>query len=183
MYSKGSGQKGSGLANDQRLRPRETTKEYELSRSTILQYRTLEALALSRTTAPATQREQFDNTEDDNLSSLRAISAEVRCPRRSQRKDPQTRCSRSTYSDNRIRYNSWLANKGWWGTIADNRVPPRGAVGEPRRILSTNTNVVSNRMRYVPGASKPLARPRDQVAFVEHATSNRSRTNRGKRYQ
>ena len=173
MYSKGSGQKGSGFANDRRLRPRETTKEYELSHSIILQCRTLEAPALSRMTAPATRNKQFDNTEDDNLSPLRAISGEVRCPRRSQRKDPQTRRSRSTYSNDRIRYNSWLANKGWRGTIADNRVPPRGAVGEPRRILSTNTTVVSSRMRYVPAASKPLERPRDQVEFVGHDNSTR----------
>ena len=136
---------------------------------------------MSRTTAPATQNKQFDNTEDDDLSSLRAISGEVRCPRRSQRKDPQTRRSRSTNSNDRMRYNSWLANKGWWGTIADNRVPPRGAVGELRRILSTSTNVFSNRTRYVPAASKPLERPRDRVEFVGHDTSNRSRISRGKR--
>ena len=52
-----------------------------------------------------------------------------------------------TYNKNRSRYNSWVNNKGWWGTTADNRMPPRGTVGEPRRIPSTNANMVSNRRR------------------------------------
>ena len=32
---------GSGLANDQRLRPHETNEVYEIVRSTILQYRNI----------------------------------------------------------------------------------------------------------------------------------------------
>ena len=52
-----------------------------------------------------------------------------------------------TCSKNRTRYSRWLENKGWWGTTADNRVPPRGTVGEPRHISSMNANLVSNHAR------------------------------------
>ena len=76
-----------------------------------------------------------------------------------------------TYNKNRARYNKWIENKGWWGTTADNRVPPRGTMGEPRYIRSTNANLVSNRTRNKPAESKPFERPRDKDISQERYTS------------
>ena len=81
----------------------------------------------------------------------------------------------------RARYNKWIENKGWWGTTADNRVPPRGTVGEPRRIRSTSANLVSNRTRNKPAESKPFERPRDKDTLQERYTSEEKRHKRGKR--
>ena len=72
-------------------------------------------------------------------------------------------------------------NQGWWGTTADNRVPPRGTVGEPRQILSTNTNMVTNRARDKPAASKPFDKPRDPVVAIEYDTSRENTNKRGTR--
>ena len=82
---------------------------------------------------------------------------------------------------NRTRYNRWLVNKGWWGTTADNRVPPRGTVGEPRHISSTNANMVSNHARDKPAESKPFGRPRDSEIVQEQSTSERRQNKRGRR--
>ena len=60
-------------------------------------------------------------------------------------------------------------------------MPPRGAVGEPRHILSPNTNMVRNRTREMPAASKPLGRPRDQAEIIEYDTSTRKHNKRGNR--
>ena len=76
-----------------------------------------------------------------------------------------------TYNKNRARYDKWIENKGWWGTTADNRVPPRGTVGEPRHNRSTNANLVSNRTRNKPAESKPFKRPRDKDIPQERYTS------------
>ena len=81
-----------------------------------------------------------------------------------------------TYSKNRARYNKWTENKGWRGTIADNRVPPRGTVGEPRHIRSTTANLVSNRTRNKPAESKPFERPRDKYIPQERYTSEEKDT-------
>ena len=77
--------------------------------------------------------------------------------------------------------NSCLTDKGWWGTIADNRVPPRGTVGEPRQTLSPNTSMVINRTNEMPAASKPFDRPRDPVVTAEHDTFKTKQNNRGTR--
>ena len=71
-----------------------------------------------------------------------------------------------TYNKNKTRYDKWLENKGWWGTTADSRVPPRGTVGEPRHIRSTNANLVSNRTKNKPAESKPFERPRDTYSYI-----------------
>ena len=86
-----------------------------------------------------------------------------------------------TYNNNRSRNKNWLTNMGWWGTTADNRVPPRGTVGEPRQILSASTNMVSNRAKDRPAASKPFDRPRDSVLPQEQNTSEKKHNKRGKR--
>ena len=86
-----------------------------------------------------------------------------------------------TYNKNRARYNKWLENKGWWGTTADNRVPPRGTVGERRHIRSTNANLVSNRARNKPAESKPFERLRDKAIPQERYTSEEKRHKREKR--
>ena len=86
-----------------------------------------------------------------------------------------------TYDKNRARYYKLLGNGGWWGTTADNRVPPRGTVGELRHIRSTNANLVSNRARNKPAESKPFERPRDKVIPQERYTSEEKRHRRGKR--
>ena len=88
--------------------------------------------------------------------------------------------SRRTYK-NLTRYNRWLENKGWWGTEADSRVPPRGTVGEPRHIRSVNANLVSNHAKNKPAESKPSDRPRDTVALQKQDTSEEKRCKRGKR--
>ena len=86
-----------------------------------------------------------------------------------------------TSNKNRTRYDKWLENKGWWGTTADDRVPPRGTVGEPRHIRSTNANLVSNRTKNKPAESKPSERPRDTDIYYERDTSGETRYKRGKR--
>ena len=85
-----------------------------------------------------------------------------------------------TYNKNRTRYNRWLENKGWWGTTADNRVPPRGTVGEPRHISSMNANLVSNHARNKSAESKPFDRPRDSVLLQDQNTSEIKQSRRGK---
>ena len=65
-------------------------------------------------------------------------------------------------------------------TTAVNRVPPRGTVGEPRHIRSTNANLVSNRTKNKPAESKPSERPRDTVIYHEWDTSGEKRYKRGK---
>ena len=86
-----------------------------------------------------------------------------------------------TYNKNRSRYDSWLNNKGWWGTTADNRMPPRGTVGEPRRIPSTSANMVSNRAREESAVSKSFERPRDQTDQITQNPSPSSNKKRGYR--
>ena len=81
-----------------------------------------------------------------------------------------------TYNKNRTRYRRLLENKGWWGTTADNRVPPRGTVGEPRHISSMNANMVSNHTGNKSAASKPFDRPRDSVLLQDQNTSIRNKT-------
>ena len=85
-----------------------------------------------------------------------------------------------TYNKNRTRYNRWLENKGWWGTTADNRVPPRGTVGEPRNISSMNANLVSNRARNKSAESKPFDRPPGSVLLQDQNTSEKKQSKRGK---
>ena len=80
---------------------------------------------------------------------------------------------------NIIGYNRWLDNKGWWGTTADNRVPPRGTVGEPRHISSMNANSVCNHARNKSAESKPFDRPRDSVLLQDQNTSEKKQSRRG----
>ena len=84
-----------------------------------------------------------------------------------------------TYNKNRTRYNRWLENKGWWGTTADNRVPPRGTVGEPRHISSMNAVLVSNHARNKSAESKPFDRPRDSVLLQDQSISEKKQSRRG----
>ena len=84
-----------------------------------------------------------------------------------------------TYNKNRIRYERGMNNKGWWGTTADNRMPPRGAVGEPRRTPSTNTNWFSNRAKEESAVSKSSERPRDLEGTIADIASIKSCNNRG----
>ena len=60
-------------------------------------------------------------------------------------------------------------------------MPPRGMVGEPRQILSTNANIDSNHARDRPAASKPFGRPRDPPVMIEYNTSIGKRNKRGRR--
>ena len=87
---------------------------------------------------------------------------------------------RRTYNKNRTRYNRWLENKGWWGTTADNRAPPRGTVGEPRHVSSMNANLVSSHAKNKPAESKPFDRPRDSVTVQNQDTSEKKRSKRGR---
>ena len=59
-------------------------------------------------------------------------------------------------------------------------MPPRGTVGEPRHIRSTNANLVSNRTKNKPAESKPFERPRDTDIYHERDTSREKRYKRGK---
>ena len=88
--------------------------------------------------------------------------------------------SRGTYKS-RARYTKWLENKGWRGTEADNRVPPRGTVGEPRHIRSMNANLVSSHARNKPAESKPFDRPRGTATLQKQNTSEEKQCKRGKR--
>ena len=85
------------------------------------------------------------------------------------------------HNKNRTRYNIWLVNKGWWGTTADSRVPPRGTVGEPRRISSMNANMVNNHAGDKPAASKPFGRPRGSEIMQGQSISERRQNTRGRR--
>ena len=87
--------------------------------------------------------------------------------------------NRRCCNKNRARYNSWVNNKGWWGTTADNRMPPRGAVGEPRRTPSTNTNWFSNRAEEESAVSKSSERPRDPEGTITNTTSMKNCNKRG----
>ena len=99
-------------------------------------------------TSTSTERAGHRNRPPLRLPAERSLA---RSPQRSAYKTSSIK-----YNRNRARYDRWLTNKGWRGTIADNRVPPRGAVGEPWHSLSPNTNMVNNRTREMPAASKPL---------------------------
>ena len=89
--------------------------------------------------------------------------------------------SRRTCYKNLTRYKRWLENKGWWGTKADSRVPPRGTVGEPRNIRSMNANLVNNHAKNMLAESKPFDRPRDTVTLQKQDTSEEKRCKRGRR--
>ena len=125
-----------------------------MSRGAILQYRNIGS-AHYRQTAVIDQSSWRAKPNEVRCTGGRRLQRRLRarataadrcnCPRNARRKDPHTERSNTTYNRNRARYNSWLTNKGWRGTIADNRVPPRGAVGEPRHILSPSTRLVVGR--------------------------------------
>ena len=100
---------------------------------------------------------------------------------RAKNKNRNINTTRRTYNKNRTRYDRWLENKGWWGTKADNRVPPRGTVGEPRHILNMNANLVSSHARNKSAESKPFDRPRDSATLQKQNTSERKQSERGKR--
>ena len=70
---------------------------------------------------------------------------------------------------------------GYDSMTADNRVPPRGTVGEPRHISSMNANLVSTHARNKSAASKPFDRPRDSVLLQDQNTSEKKQNRRGKR--
>ena len=59
-------------------------------------------------------------------------------------------------------------------------MPPRGTVGEPRHIRSTNANLVSNRTRNKLAESKPFERPRGTVISQKRGTSEEKKHKRGK---
>ena len=74
-----------------------------------------------------------------------------------------------------------VANKGWRGTKADNRVPPRGKMGEPRHISSMNANLVSSHARNESAESKPFDRPWDAAILQKQNTSEKKHNKRGKK--
>ena len=64
---------------------------------------------------------------------------------------------------------------------ADNRVPPRGTVGEPRHIRSVNANLVSNHTLNKPAESKPFDKPRGTATLQKQDTPEEKQCKRGKR--
>ena len=177
------GERGSALAKDQApaslttwLRPHEETEDNKIVRSVILKYRVTEINKKykvgqghrNRNTATSTTTEAPSPGPSRKADgpSLRAIDlryVKVGIQYKKKHKMHRSKQSRNirSYNKNRTRYNRWLENKGWRGTTADNRVPPRGTVGEPRHIRSMNANRVSNHAKNKPAESKPFERPRD----------------------
>ena len=186
------GEKGSAFANDQApaslttwLRPHEEKEENKIPRSTILKYRVTETsrrTRLDKVIGTGTQRpqrrlrhrakaraERLEAPRSSRVTSDKnkdTVQAETENANRIKK-----RRNIRTYDKNRTRYDKWLENKGWRGTTADNRVPPRGTAGEPRHIRSTNANLVSNRTKNKPAESKPFERPRDTDIYYERDTS------------
>ena len=180
--------KGSALADDQApaslttwLRPYEEIENHKIDRDTILKYR--KSVITLRTESDkvrgtGTQRPQRRLRARATTRQRSNERARSQCAQNKTQKAKQNIHIR-TYNNHISRYNSWLTNKGWWGTTADNRVPPRGTVGEARQILSTNAHMVSNRARDRLAASKPFERPRDPVVAVEYDISREKRSKRG----
>ena len=171
-------------------------KENKISRDAILKYRTAETnkrTRLDKVTGTGMQRPQrrLRHRAEARAERLRAPPRSPRATRDKNNNTTQDRTEKANtnskiiniriYNKNRARYNKWTENKGWWGTIADNRVPPRGTVGEPRHIQSTNANLVSNRTEDKPAESKPFGRPRDKGFLHKRYTSEKERHKRGKR--
>ena len=196
------GERGSALAKDQApaslttwLRPHEETEENKIPRNISLKYRIAETnrrTRLDKVIITGTQRPQrrLRHRAEARAERLRAPrSLRATCDKNRSTIQVGTgnanknRGSRNvkTYNKNRARYNKWIENKGWWGTTADNRVPPRGTVGEPRHISGMNANMVSNHARDKSAASKPFDRPRGSVMIQKQNTSEKKRIKRGKR--
>ena len=159
-------EKGSALANDQApasqttwLRPHERTEEHKIERNTIIEYRKtgiITSTRLNKVIGTGTQRPHRrlrQRAQAERPTTIRP--ARPTCAKNKDTSQKETQHTQGmkqnrnirTYIKNRTRYNRWLENKGWWGTTADNRVPPRGTVGEPRHISSMNANLVSNHAR------------------------------------
>ena len=186
-------EKGSALANDQApaslttwLRPHEETEENKIERSTIMKYRGTEintSTRLDKVIGTGTQRPQrrLRHRAQAKAQAERPAATRSAQPSRAKNTDMNRNTSRGAYNKNRTRYERWLENKGWWGKKADNRVPPRGTVGEPRHILSVNANLVSSHTRNKSAESKPFDRPRDTATFQKQNTSEKKQSRRGKR--
>ena len=199
--SKNTRRKRSALANDQApaslttwLRPHEEKEENKIPMNIILKHRATETskrTRLDKVTRTGTQRPQrrLRHRAKARAERLGAPhSSRVTCDKNEDTAQAETenanrnrkRWNIRTYNKNRIRYDKWLENKGWWGTTADNRVPPRGTVGEPRHIRSTSANLVSNRTKNKPAEAKPFERPRDTDIYHERDTSRGKMYKRGK---
>ena len=192
-------EKGSALANDQApaslttwLPPHEKTEEHKIERNTIMKYRRTEIITstrLGKVIDTGTQRPQRRLRQRAQANRPTTRPARPTCTKNNNELQKGARHIQSigqnrnirTYNTNRTRYNRWLVNTGWWGTTADNRVPPRGTVGEPRHISGMNANMVSNHARDKSAASKPFDRPQDSVILQEQNTSEKKQIRRGQK--
>ena len=171
------------------------TEEHKIERNTIVKYRTGTVTSTRSNKAIGTgaqrlqrrlrQRAQAQAERPTSTRSARSTWAKNGNKNASRKETQHTHRTKQnsntrTYHKNRTRYNIWLENKGWWGTTAGNRVPPRGTVGEPRHISSMNANLVSNHARNKSAESKPFDRPRDPVLLQDQDISEKKQNSRGK---